>query len=316
MIEVESRAWLLKGTGDTIAASFYGDGVLVDPGVVTVDVAYAGGGTPITARATSGTGANPRTVALTPAETANLDILTLTWHATISAVAMGLATTAEIVGAHLFTIAEARTFDKAQLSNATKYPASAIAAARARIGEAFAKICGVSFVPRFRLETLNGQTSEWQRYGTDPFYAAWGGGCGDLPLPDARVTTLRSVATRAYNTATWTAYTVDQLAALHILPTDAIGREDGAWWPVGRQNVRVGYEAGYAAPPEDIRRAAKILLVDQLVTKDITDRSLSLSNEIGTFRIATAGERGSYFGLPLVDSVLDLYTRERVPTVR
>lgn len=315
MIEVGSGGWVLRGTGDTVAATFYADGVAVDPGTVTVDIARASGAALATGRATTGTGAAPRLVALAPAETAALDILTLTWRATIDGVAMAFTTTAEIVGASLFTTAEARAFDKAQLANPTKYPTAAIAEARARIGDAFAAICGVDFVPRYRVATLDGEY-EAGGYGwnTDPFLR-WPTGQG-LALPSSRVTAIRSVETRAAGGATWTAFDADDLADVILLPGGGIYRETRGAWPWGRRNVRVGYEAGYARPPADIKRAALILLVDQLVTKDISERALSQTTEFGTFRIATAGERGSWFGLPLVDSVLDLYTGERVPVVR
>ena len=46
MIEVGSFGWVLRGTGDTIAATFYADGVAVDPGTVTVDIARADGTPP------------------------------------------------------------------------------------------------------------------------------------------------------------------------------------------------------------------------------------------------------------------------------
>lgn len=317
MIEVGSYGWVLRGTGDSVAATFYADGEVADPGTVTVDIARADGTVLDTGRATAGATTDPRTVVLTPSETAVLDILTLTWHTTIATVAMDFVTTAEIVGAHLFTVAEARAFDKGQLTNPTKYPEAAIEQARARIGDAFARICGVDFVPRYRRATLDGQVpqSQWgYGWASDPFLQL--PLTNGLLLPGPRVTALRSVETRVIGQASWVALEGDDLADVILLPEGVIYRETRGIWPYGRQNVRVAYEAGYAQPPADIKRAALILLVDQLVTKDISERALSQTTEFGTFRIATAGERGSYFGLPLVDSVLDLYARERVPVLR
>lgn len=314
MIEVGSAAWLLKGTGDTVAASFYDDGALVDPGTVTVDIAFASGRTGITGRAATGTGAAARTVTLTPTELADLDILTLTWHTTIDAVAMAFDTAAEIVGASLFTIAEARAFDKAQLANPTKYPASAIAAARARIGASFAAYCGVEFVPRYRREVVDG-ASNYRPYAAYDQPFTWDNSAS-IELPGGPVRAVRSVETRAQGGAVWVAYDADELADVLVTGGGYLVRETGGYWPYGQRNVRVGYEAGYERPPEDIKRAALILLIDQLVTKDISERALSQTTEFGTFRIATAGERNSYFGLPLVDSVLHLYARQRVPVVR
>lgn len=314
MIEVASFAWLLAGTGDTIAASFYDDGAPVDPGTVTVDITDAVGAAIATARATQGTGATARTVALAPAETALPDLLALTWHATIGGVPMDFATTAEIVGALPFTVAEARAFDKQQLANGTKYPSTTIAEARARICDAFARICGAEFVPRYRRVVLDGQrdmsTWDWLR---DPLQTRPVG--REIEIPDQRVVAIRRVETRVAGAATWDQFTDAQLADVILTPEGTILRETLGAWPFGRQNIRVGYVAGHAQTPADIRRAMLILLVDQLVAKDLTDRALSITSQEGTFRIATAGERGSYFGLPLVDSVLDLYVRERVPVI-
>lgn len=315
MIEVSSFGWVLRGTGDSVAATFYADGEVADPDTVTVDIARADGTILATGRTTAGADDAPRTVVLTPTETADLDILTLTWHTEISTVAMDFVTTAEIVGAHLFTIAEARTFDKAQLTNPTKYPEAAIEEARARIGDAFARICGVDFVPRYRRVVLDGSYDQGgYGWNTDPLLN-WPAGQGIL-LPSTRVSAVRAVETRVAGAATWAAFDADDLADVVLLPEGVIYRETRGGWPWGQRNVRVGYEAGYSQPPPDIKRAALILLIDQLVTKDISERALSQTTEFGTFRIATAGERGSYFGLPLVDSVLDLYVRQRVPVIR
>lgn len=317
MIEIRSFGRVLRGTGDSVAATFYADGEATDPGAVTVDIARADGTVVAAARATAGATTAPRTVVLAPAETAALDTLTLTWHATIATVAMAFVTTAEIVGAHLFTVAEARAFDKAQLASATKYPEAAIEEARGRIADAFAAICGVQFAPRYRRVVLDGQVpqSQWG-YGlaTDPFLQL--PLASGLALPDPRVTALRSVETRVLGQASWVALTGDDLADVILLPEGVIYRESRGIWPYGRQNVRVGYECGYPQPPFDIRRAALILLVDQLIARDIPQNAVLQVSDLGNFRVAVAGERGSYFGLPLVDSVLDLYARQRVPVLR
>lgn len=320
MSEAESFGRILKGTGDSVAATFYADGEPTDPGLVTVDIATSAGVPVATARATGGSGVAARTVPLTPVETAQLDTLTLTWHTVIGVVPTDFMTTAEVVGAVLFTVAAARSFDKGQLSSATLYPEAAIEEARGRIADAFAHICGVEFVPRLRRVTLDGggdgawhdawrAGDEWRRY-------SWGTGGGRaLELPDVEVTALRSVATRAAGGATWTEYTASELAGVVALPDGVLYRESGGW-PPGRQNVRVAYECGFTQPPADIRRAALILAVNQLVPRDIGDRALSISSEVGTFRLSTAGERAwTWFGFPNVDAVLQQYARLRMPVI-
>ena len=56
------------------------------------------------------------------------------------------------------------------------------------------------------------------------------------------------------------------------------------------------------------------LLREQLVKSPLDDRATSQAGEFGTFALATAGRNGSYFGLPLVDEILNRY-RERLPVV-
>jgi hypothetical protein len=52
---------VLRLTPATISNSWYEDGVIADPGVVTVDIARADGTALVTDGATSGTGAAART---------------------------------------------------------------------------------------------------------------------------------------------------------------------------------------------------------------------------------------------------------------
>ncbi len=283
-----------------------------------MDVAASDGTVLLTAAATAGTGANPRTVPLAPAQTTSLDTLALTWHTTIATVAMAFHTGAEVVGAHLFTVAEARAFDKQQLASASKYGEATIEEARARIADAFAAICGVQFVPRFRRVVLDGQVpqSQWgYGWATDPFLRL--PLVNGLALPDPRVTALRSVETRDIGQAAWVALTGADLADVILLPEGVIYRETRGGWPWGRRNVRVGYECGYAQPPFDIRRAALELLVFQLVARDLPSNAVLQVSDLGNFRVAVAGERtGQWFGLPPVDSVLERYARQRVPVIR
>jgi len=280
---------LLRRTGGTLSVTYYADGVVVDPGVVTVALMRADGTAlvPAAGLTASGTGAAARTITLTPAETAAIDILTATW----TSPTRGTVTTdAEIVGDLLFTVAEARTFVSgpgAPLASTTKYPAAMIEDARARITDEFNLVLGFSPVPRLRRVILDGLYS------------------GVLTLPDFRVTTIRSVETRASGGSAWTAYTLAALDDTFVDSGGVLAMETGGAWPSGRRNVRVTYEHGMQRTPRDLGRAALIVLVDQLVASNVGERTLSVSNDAGTFRLATAGERGAYFGLPAVDSVLD-----------
>lgn len=191
--------------------------------------------------------------------------------------------------ATLFEIAEARSFDKGQLASEAKYPDAVISEAEAGIREAFAQICGVSFVPVDVTAVLDGN------------------GLVTLVLPDQQVTAVTAVSVSG------TALTSDELAALVVDTAGLVTRPDGAVWACGARNISVSYTAGYASVPYEIKRAALILCVNQLRPTDLGDRTMSISSEAGTFRLATAGMgRDTWYGLPLVDSVLARYRVARV----
>ena len=114
--------------------------------------------------------------------------------------------------------------------------------------------------------------------------------------------------------ATWTALSADELADVIVYPRGLLYRETLGVFPAGRRNVEVVYEHGIQPVPAEIRLAGLRLLRDQLVKSPLDDRATSQAGEFGTFSLATAGRNGSYFGLPLVDEVLNRY-RERVPVV-
>jgi hypothetical protein len=77
-----------------------------------------------------------------------------------------------------------------------------------------------------------------------------------------------------------------------------------AGWTAGRRNVIVGYEHGLDRPPERIKRGALLLLKRWLVEGPVDDRTTSMSNDDGTFSLATPGRGGSIFGLPELDAAI------------
>lgn len=285
---------VLVNAPETLSISFFADGSIVDPGVTTLGIVDAAGNTVVASgTATSGTGAAARTYNLAAQSTLNL--LTVTWT---SATYGTQETYVEIVGNHLFTLYEARQFDGQALANTSDYPTASIEAARNRITDAFAEICEVSFIPRYRYQTLSGDDTE-------------------LLHLDSRyrpITAIRTVETRSGTT--WTAYDSDDLADLFFDDYGVLYRETRGLFTLGRRNVRVGYEYGYQQVPLEIKRAALRLLVSFLgaTQTDWDPRATSMSNEAGVISLATPGLRGSYFGLPEVDSILHRY-RRHVPGV-
>lgn len=282
--------FLRRSNAAQLSATFYTSaGAVADPGTVTVTITGDDGTALVTAGATSGTGEAARTYTLTGDKTASLDILTAVWSGTVAAAAVTITQVMEVVGDWLFTIAEARAAHP-DLVEAT-YPDATIAAARERIAEWFEQICGVSFVRRYRRVTLSGDGTE------------------ALMLPNGRVGTIRAADLRTSGGATWTAFSAGELADLYIDDGGVLLRESLGLWTSGRRNVRVAYEHGWEQVPEPIKRAAIRLLLSQVFPSNLSDRALSETNTIGTFRLAAPDARtwGRWTGLPEVDVILAQY---------
>jgi hypothetical protein len=228
---------ILRGTPATISVTWYGgsdtDTGAADPGVVTATITAADGTAVVTNAATNGTGTAARTLDLTAEQTADLDLWDVAW----TSPTVGTVTTqVEIVGALLFTIPEARAFDKGQLGDSTKYPDAAIAATRARILDEFERICRTAFVPRYRRLILDGE------------------GGRQLRLWDTRVMKIREAGLRYRGQVTPTPLTTAELADLTLDYGGVVTRDSLGWWWPGDNNITVAYEYGYAQPPQAIRR--------------------------------------------------------------
>jgi len=290
---------ILRGTGGVLEVLLSVDGAPADPDaspMPTVTVLDGRGDVLVaTGLATLvGGGSGGLRLALTPAQTTLVHELTVVWSFSLGGVAQSASTFHHLVGDVLFTLSEARAYDGGALAISASYPDSAILAARDRIAEAFAEICQVAFGARYARELLDGDGSESIRVG------------------HGRMLSLR--AARIRSGGSWSAFTADELADVIVYPTSLLYRETLGTFPRGRRNVEVEYEHGLQPIPAEIRLAGLRLLRDQLVKSPLDDRATSQAGEFGTFALATAGRNGSYFGLPLVDEVLNRY-RERVPVV-
>ncbi|MBX6388251.1 MAG: hypothetical protein IRZ08_04480 [Frankia sp.] len=277
-------AELIRGRPASIALIYEEGGQAVDPGSVSVTIT-GHDGAEMWSGIAEGTGMSERTITLTAAQLGRLDQLMIT---TTSATVGEATLKVPVVGAELFGIGEARRFGDGALADPIRYPDEALIELRARIREAFTVITGQRFVPELVTVTL----------------AAYGGQA--LLLPDVRVSRIVAVAER-YG-ATWTELSADDLATLVLADSGMILRTAGTW-PQGSHAVRLAYECGWPQPPLEIRRAALRLATSYqgLLSSNLPDRALSMSDELGTFRLATPGVGGSWFGLPEVDAVLDRY---------
>jgi hypothetical protein len=288
---------ILAGTRADLEVTVYRDGTATAPtgtGAVSVVDAL---GTAVSSGTWTNVGSGVLRYTLSATETANVNELTITWAGIVfeAEAAISVTTRAEVVGDVLFTEADARAYDDAALTSAVTFPDALILAARDRIAQHFTEVLGFNLGRRYGLEVEDGD------------------GSTELWLPKAyHLQELRSVETRASGGQTWTAFSASQLADVLVYPNGRLVRESLGTWPAGRRNIRAAYEAGNPIPAP-LKRAALIVLRDQLVGSNIPNRALRQTDEIGTFDLVVAGGTfGKWFGIPAVDSVLSQY-RERVP---
>jgi hypothetical protein len=286
-------AQVLRANPATVSVQFVDtSGTAANPGTVTATVTNLAGET-VATPSVSGSGTGARSITLTSADTADLDTLTVTFDSSDASIA-NVTETVEVVGALLFTETEARAFDGGAMAGAT-YTDAMIDEARARITDQFETICGVSFVPRYRLDTFSGD------------------GGGYLLMDRMKVTSIRSVEARSSGAATWTAFDADELADLYIEPWGELLRESRGTFLSGRRNIRIGYEHGFTTPPYDVKRAALMTLAYELKKSQVDPRAISISDEMTTTQLWTPGisARGAAIHpLPEVDRILKLHMHQ------
>lgn len=273
-------------------ASVDQDGSPADPGgTVTVDITNSAGTAVATGLSTTGgTPTFEYTAALTAAQVgAQPEQLTATWKTGATVLA---TTVVDIAGGVYFTVAEARAHDP-NLVDAAKYPSARISATRRVVERECELICGVAFVPRWRVVTVDGA------------------GDRDLSLPVAMVRTVRSAVVDG------TALSAGELADLTVDgAARAVWQPDGHVWPHGRRNVVLGVEHGHTSPPPDLVEATLWRLYDLLQTplrvRDL-DRAMRMTVATGqTYDLAKPSALTT--GLPAVDAVYARYSQVRSST--
>lgn len=235
---------------------------------------------------------------LTGAQLANVNLLTATWAGITWQGEAGLSfeTNHEVVRSFLFTIDEARRWDNGALKDEEEYPFEELRWARDRITDAFCDILKFELGRRARRDIVDGP------------------GESTLWLNRTRVHSLRSTAIRASGSTSWTALTSGELADVQVSPHGRLVRESLGSWTAGYRNVKTVVEVGADPIPLELKRAGLMVLREAIVNSDLPMRATSQSSEIGSFSLATAGLRGSFFGIPLVDEVLERL-RDKTPSV-
>lgn len=219
--------------------------------------------------------------------TALLDLYAVEWTFTLDAVAQKRYSDFEVVGAHYFEVPDARAFDGGRLGSTTTYPAASIIAGRERAEDALEAACSVAFVPRARRVTLDGD------------------GTRELILPDRYP---RRVVSGSIDGVALTAADIADLA--YERSGRLVRKTLGGWGGTHPDDVVLLYEHGMDRPPPRARRAALLLLADDLIASNVGARVLSHTDESGTRQYAVAG-RGRAFGIPEVDALV----REYAPSI-
>ncbi len=199
----------------------------------------------------------------------------------------------------LFTETDARAFNGAALDDSSRYPTAEITAVEATIRAEFARLCRIQFIPTSTTVVLNGCASSSIR----------------LPLHNP----LREQPPRYLSITAASidgvALTAAELADLAAEPNGRVTRKTlGSWLGAAPNigNVSITARHGYATVPGDIKRAALVVLLAQLLPSEIAPNATSYNDGMMTYQIGYAGDWPHPYGLHEVDAVLLRYREERV----
>jgi hypothetical protein len=252
-------------------------------GVVTVEVGRSNGNVVIAAGTATVAADDARTVTVPLAEMFRTDVLTATWSVDGEPAAV---TSAEVVGGVYVSVAKIRELEPA-LADAATYPTPLIQAARLEVESMFEDVCRRAFVPRFRVDVVD---------GTGRF---------DLVVRRPDVREVR------WATATDWRGTVTPLSVADVAGSSSgvLRRYGSLAWPA-HERITIGYEFGLAVPPPDMTRAVVAAIRARLnqFRSGIPDRAVSFQQiDGGTVTLATPGTYGWVTGIPEVDEVIKRY---------
>jgi len=251
---------IVQGRSATLTHTFLVAGNPADPSpdATMVEVRRADGTLLVSATSAQDVGTGRVSFALTPAHTAQLDTLVVTWTATFDGATQTFTDTVEVAGGLLMTIAQIRsaagnsTLDESDAADARIYAETELERA-----------LRYALVPRYALRSVS--TVRDRPLDLGPY-----------------VRSIRSVSVAG------TPLTSDELA---LLTVDA-GFVEGYRWPTGA--VVVGYEHGLDSPLPGATKAALALAVDYLGGGGgggtIDPRAESIVTVDGTVRLRTDGQ--------------------------
>lgn len=274
----------------SLTKTWYVDGTATDVGDVTIGVTDANGDT-VVAAATATTNNADGTYTYSLADQTEPNLLTVTW--TRSDTSADLADQVEVVGARLFSEAAFRTHNDDQFSSETRYPDSAVAAARDAVTEQLELWTGRSWVTRYCRLVAAGD----------------GGRLLDLRTGDTRTSsgTMLHRPGRTHDLDTVLSASVggsSVTASNLVLNGGYLHRTDGTWSAAtvsNPMNVVVEYSYGLAYPTDGVDRIAMLLAADRLRESILSTRATTWSDEFGQYRFETPGRAGNVSTIPEVN---------------
>jgi len=302
-MDITGNCHVLRGVAGTASLTVV-DSSVTTFGAATVVVTAHDGTTVEASTAATGAGGSGATGAtytfrLSATDTAKLDILSLAWTIQVDGVPETVTTYAEVIGSYIFSIAEARAFDRGQLANAATYPDSDIAAARLLITDAFQDICTTAFVPRYGESFIRhdggfsaGDYGGW--YQWSPVDRP------EILMPYPFIRALREVAV-SYWAQDWV---VQDLTAMGPVELTDEGLIRGIF-PHGF--LRIRYEHGMDKVPAAIHKAALQVLLLEMIPDNLPERASSYELNGNVYRISMPDGVRKWYGIPTVDSVLSRY---------
>lgn len=195
----------------------------------------------------------------------------------------------------IFTVAEARAYDKRFLENTALYADAAITAKEVAIRVKFERVLGVALSATDYTEYYDGD-------GTDTLYLDH-----HNPWSEAtpRPVTLTSVTVIDTDDAE-TDFTATELANVVKYPHKLVRRS--GYFTIGHRNIKVVYTAGFTTVPDDIKQAALQVMVlpppDGLIPSSVP--SYATEGADGTINWSRVKDpaRGRWYGHESIDAVL------------
>ena len=258
---------IFKDTLGRIYVNSYVDGTLTDAGgSVTVTVTDEAGTTIIDGQTATKESTGVYYYDLGIANTTEVNKLFAVWSGSWESVTQKLRTHHEILGFPLFTEADARTFDIAQLSSASDYPDAKILEERAKISDLLEQWTGASWTPKYNRAKLVGDATRV------------------LSVPHFNVNKVISVKILGETIAT-SNFEIDNNAGF-IHRTDGHFSEATADFPLP---IVIEYEYGWDYLKNGVDRIALKLLLDRVISTNIPDRATSFNDELGNISLVTQG---------------------------